>query len=263
MNELSIYKQDGTFSTELSASMRKYQDTQEIISSLKRIPGEGNETLAAMVKEHVALSKRQEGYILGMLKAYVDTLPNELASKQRFNGVPIDLMVKLKIDELVLNIRENPITRPQPCNFTIHTDYWGRYKSLSEYICGYGYNMYFIEERFLQFYPCGMHWTVLGFAEGYSVAFHAIAKEAGIQTQKTDPKTQDIWKNWPYFLKHDVHEYTLEGEYYFMYHGGINCSGNPNVPFGSNLQKVNAGVYEMLRNRNPEDFKDKEFNFKF
>ena len=119
----------------------------------------------------------------------------------------------------------------------------------------------FIEERFEGFFPNGIHRFVLGFAIGYSETFHEIAAQACIKTEFTDPKTQDIWRNWEYFLKRDVHEYRLDGNYLFMYHGGINVTKDSAIPFYNNSRYVNKDVYEALRSRKISDFVDKPFEF--
>lgn len=145
---------------------------------------------------------------------------------------------------------------------TSETSYMAKYRRLSEMICGYGYNMYFLEDRFKEFFP-GVHTIVLGFAEAYSEYFHKLASVMGIQTVTTSPKTQDIWKNWMYFLDSKTTKYSLEGTYLYMYHGGWNCSGNPNIPYKDNQKVVNKGTYAVMRDRNPKEFEKAQFDFTF
>ena len=68
-------------------------------------------------------------------------------------------------------------------------------------------------------------------------------------------------RNWEYFLKRDVHEYRLDGNYLFMYHGGINVTKDSAIPFYNNSRYVNKDVYEALRSRKISDFVDKPFEF--
>ena len=48
-----------------------------------------------------------------------------------------------------------------------------------------------------------------------------------------------------------------------MYHGGWNCSGNPNIPCKDNQKVVNQGAYAVMRDRNPEEFEKAQFDFSF
>lgn len=260
MSEVTIYN-GGAFKSELETAMRKLTETGEVITSLSNISGtSNNQTLDAMLNEQKLIQKHQMRYILGLIKANYDTLPDALASQQKLGGVPLDLLVKLKVDEFVLIPREEK----RVSDMTIEKEYWSKYRRLSETICGFGYNMYFIKERFERFFPDGMHEFVLGFAEGYSFGFHAIAAASGVETITTNPKTQDIWRNWEFFLKHDCHEYRLDGSYLYMYHGGANCSSDPNVPYGNNVKLVNKGVYQKLKARRIDsNFSNKEFDFGF
>jgi len=173
------------------------------------------------------------------------------------NGIPLNCLIKMKVDEQVLDIREALKTS----DMTRETSYFPKYRRLSSIICGFGYNMSFIEERFQQFFPNGMHLFVLGFAEGYSDTLHMIAMDVGIEMDKTDPKTQDIWKNWPFFLKRECDSYRIDGNYLFMYHGGYNCSGDPSIPCGNNEKVVNSDVYEKLKARKATGFSTSSFDF--
>jgi len=255
MNQLTISNnENGMFRGALMAS--KAKDTFEIIEALTAT---GNKTAIALIAEQEKIQKYQVGYVFGSLKANLDCLPDEIASRQKMNGIPLDLMIKMKVDEYVLDVRETIKVN----EMTVAEDYMAKYRRLSECICGFGYNMSFIEDRFESFFPKGMHMFVLGFAVGYSETFHEIAANANIPTEYTDPKSQDIWKNWQYFLKRDVHEYRIDGRYLFMYHGGFNCSGDECIPFGNNTRNVNENVYELLKARRPSEFVDRSFTFKY
>ena len=97
-----------------------------------------------------------------------------------------------------------------------------------------------------------------------NTSIREIAAASGVETITTNPKTQDIWRNWEFFLKHDCHEYRLDGSYLYMYHGGANCSSDPNVPYGNNVKLVNKGVYQKLKARRIDsNFSNKEFDFGF
>lgn len=253
MNEITISKN----TMENTASMAvKVRESFEIIEALSDI---GNETAKMLISEQATIQKYQIGYVLGSLKGNLDCLPDEVASKQKMNGIPLDFLIKMKVDQHVLDVRE----AANVGDMTHEVEYHRKYRRLSELICGFGYNMQFIEERFESFFPNGMHMFVLGFAVGYSETFHEIAAKAGISTEHTDPKTQDIWKNWPYFLDREVHEYRIDGEYLFMYHGGHNCSGNGSIPARNNCHYVNKGVYNALKVRKDSMFIEKFFDLNF
>ena len=232
----------------------KAKESSEIIEELTAI---GSITAIALINEQKRNQQFQVGYVFGSLKANLDCLPDEIAARQKMNGIPLNLLIKMKVDEFVLDVRE--VSHAQ--EMTGYTDYEGKYRCLSECICGFGYNMSFIEERFESFFPNGIYRFVLGFAVGYSETFHEIAAQACIKTEFTDPKTQDIWRNWEFFLKRDVHEYHLDGNYLFMYHGGFNCTGDSSIPYGNNSHYVNKDVYETLKSRKSSDFVDKPFEF--
>lgn len=234
-------------------------EIREISKTIQALSSVNNKTAAALIAEQNLNYRYKMGYWFGSLKANLDCLPEEIASRQSLFGVPLNLLIKTKVDEFVLDIRESS----QPDELTLATDYKKKYRRLSELICGFGYNMSFLEERFEQFFPKGTHKFVLGFAIGYSETFCKIAELANIPTDSTDPKTQDIWKNWEYFLKRDVYEYRLDGTYLFMYHGGFNCSTDKNVPYGNNMRNVNDGVYEALQSRESSQFIDFDFEFTF
>lgn len=256
MNEITISNNNEAFAAQLTDSIRKLREYENTIEAMKQISLEKSETLMLLEAEQFNLSKEQFGYILGLLKANLDSLPDEIARTQKINDVPIDILIKLKVDQEVLEQRR----KKNVSDMTVATKYWDKYRRLSELICGYGYNCSFIPERFEQFYPGTMHHFVRGFANGYSSALHTIAEEEGIMMRRTDPVTQDIWKNWPFFLEPGCKEYSLEGKYLFMYHGGWNCSGDPNTPYGNNLQIVNEGVYAKLKSRDVKGFTSKEFD---
>ena len=48
-----------------------------------------------------------------------------------------------------------------------------------------------------------------------------------------------------------------------MYHGGWNCSGNPNIPYKDNQKVLNKGTYAVMRDRNPKEFEKAQFDFTF
>jgi len=252
-NELTISNTPNSMSRVYTMAA-KAKETFDIVEALTAT---GNKTAFALINEQKLNQQFQVGYVFGSLKANLDCLPDEIAACQKMNGIPLNLHIKMKVDEFVLDVRE--VSHAQ--EMTGYTDYEGKYRRLSECICGFGYNMSFIEERFESFFPNGIHRFVLGFAVGYSETFHEIAAQACIKTEFTDPKTQDIWRNWEFFLKRDVHEYRLDGNYLFMYHGGCNCTGDSSIPYGNNSHHVNKDVYEALKSRKSSDFVDKPFEF--
>lgn len=259
-NELAISTNNQSFATQVAESLEKSREISETIAGLSAISSKNNATLNTLLAEQKNQQKYQLGCTLGLLKAYIDTLPPQIAEKQKINGIPLNMLIKLKVDEEVLNQREQ---LKHVNDFTIEADYWKRYRRLSELICGYGYSMCFSQERFEEFYPKGMHQFVAGFAGGYSCGFHTIAADSCIETSTTQTVKQDIWKNWQFFLKHDVTEYRLDGKYLFMYHGGCNFNGENDVPYGNHVHFVNGGVYEKLQARSETEFISQKFDFNF
>lgn len=255
-NEIVISNKTSAFKAQLAESLEMMAEYNRTIDALKQVPLKGNETLARMIAEQAEFAREQLGYTLGLIKANLDSLPVKVAMQQRINEIPVDVMIKMKVDHEVLEQREKLGTN----DMTPAKEYDKKYRRLSELICGYGYNCSFIPERFREFYPKGMHRFVRGFANGYSSALHTIAEEEGIKMQRTDPVTQDIWKNYPYFLDHGCREYSLEGKYLFMYHGGWNCSGNPHTPYGNNVQMINQNLYQKLQARDVSEFTSTEFD---
>lgn len=251
-----------TFSNSSSCMSRafrmasKAKETYDIIEGLTATK---NKTAIILIQEQMGNHQFQVGYVFGALKANLDCLPDEIASRQKLNGIPLELFIKMKVDEFVLDIREVS----KPLELTVFTDYERKYRRLSECICGFGYSMRFNQGRFENFYPKGIHMFVHGFAEGYSETFHEIAAQACVLVDFTDPKTQDIWKNWEFFLKRDNHEYRLDGKYLFMWHGGYNCTGDDSIPYGNNCRYVNKDVYDTLKARKDTAFVDQPFAFEF
>lgn len=254
MNEITL--SSSKVAVELRKRGQKREETRKIMNSLRKDTIQ-TKTTAAMLEKQNLLYQYQMGYILGLLKANNDCLPDDIAAQQTINGIPVGLAIKIKVDNMVLQPREEI----GPNELTYETEYWNKYRRLSELICGFGYNMRFSEERFEAFFPNGMHRFVLGFAEGYSKCFHMLADEAGIETVCTDPKTQDIWKNWMFFLKDDVEEYRLDGKYLFLYHGGYNWTKDRNIPHGNNEKLVNQEVYRLLKERTVDSKCECDFAF--
>lgn len=236
-----LIPKNSSFTEHLADSMTNYADAKKTETALRSLPQ--NVTTKAIINEQSEKNDFQIGYILGQIKAWYDTLPEAIAKTQKIEDIPVNLLVKL--NELVLSNLDS-----YHKNITGYKDYWKRYRSLSEYICGFGYNMSFIPERYHRYFPKGTHHIVEGFANGYSTGFHTLCEETGISTDaKTHPIEQDIWKNWQFFVDPGYHEYRLDGKYLFMYHGGYNCTPDRSIPYGNNVRILNVGVYQKLQNR--------------
>lgn len=256
-NQLMLSKDNRTFLNLITDSSTKISEINEVITGLRSITTTSNTTLSFMIAEQENQLRYQRGYNLGVLKAFIDTLPDELAKAQKFNGIPLDMLIKLKVDEDVLK----RINRKACSSYmSINPSPWANYRRLSEMICGYGYSMVFSQSRFEEYFKNGVHMFVAGFANGYSHSFHVISAEAGIVTEKTHPVHQDIWKNWQFFLESDISTYHLDGEFLFMYHGGFNCSDDFSIPYGNNVRVVNIGVYDALKSRPISGFESKDIS---
>ncbi len=237
---------------EASGNVRKSKDFINALLSYQL----DSETFQCLLKCEENKKVKNFGYLLGVLKANVDTLPDKFADETSINGVSLDTFIKEAVDEKVFFPRQE-----LKINLISLTDYWETYKSMSEIICGFGYTMTFSEERYFQFFPGQIGHFVSGFAGGYSDAFHAIATEANIKTTRTHPLHQDIWKNWMFFLKPDCFYYRLDGKYMFLYGSGYNSSGNRNVEIPDNEKNVNSEVYEELQNRSDDAFVTFDLNY--
>lgn len=225
------------------------KETKNTLDALTAFENKTAQTLVHAIRDKYL---HEMGYVMGGLKANLDTMPEEIASTLVINSIPLNLMIKMKVDEFVLDQREKHKITWLSCD----SDYSRQYRYLSEMICGYGYNMYFINERFEAYFPAGIHHFVEGFANGYSETFHEIAEKCGINTEHTNPKEQDIWRNWQYFICRDCVEYRIDGKYLFMYHGGW-CPEDPTIPYRNNEKIVNENVYELIR---AHDFLPKNYN---
>lgn len=260
MDNLMISKNNQALSALLSDNSIKIKEIEETIVGLNSIDRKNNRTLNAMLDDQKSQLRYQQGYRIGLLKALIDTMPPELAKNQTINNVPLGMLIKLKIDEEVLEKLEKNGKVSGPYAPKFNESPWYNYRRFCELICGYGYNMYFLQERFEECFPNGMHNFIHGFADAYSTAFHAIAAEAGISTERTETIQQDIWKNWQFFFTHEVTEYRLDGSYMFMYHGGINVLDS-DIPYGNNVRVLNTGVYEKLQSRSSSEFTPYAFKF--
>lgn len=252
MNEISI----NTTPNSVNKFVSMISAAKETYSVIQALSATENKTARALVAEQILKHKYQLGQILGTLKANLDCLPEDIAISQKVNGIPLNFLIKMKVDEYVLDIRE--VSEKQ--EMTTATEYEKKYRSLSECICGYGYNTDFNEERFKAFFPRGTHMFVLGFAEGYSDTFHQIAASESVTTDYTDPKTQDIWKNWEFFLKREVYEYRIDGKFLFI---SEDTSFNNATQTGYNLLSVNQSVYKKLKARDDSKFTESSFDFSF
>jgi len=133
MDQLTISNnKNSEFRGALMAS--KAKDTSEIIEALSAT---GNKTAMTLIAEQKKIYKYQVGYVLGSLKANLDCLPDEIASRQKMNGIPLNLMIKMKVDENVLDVRETMKVN----EMTTVDGYMAKYRRLSECICGFGYYM--------------------------------------------------------------------------------------------------------------------------
>lgn len=144
-NELTISNTPNSMSRVYTMAA-KAKETFDIVEALSAT---GNKTAIVLINEQKLNQQFQVGYVFGSLKANLDCLPDEIAARQKMNGIPLNLLIKMKVDEFVLDVRE--VSHAQ--EMTGYTDYEGKYRRLSECICGFGYNMSFIEERFESFFP--------------------------------------------------------------------------------------------------------------
>ena len=73
----------------------KAKETSVVIEALAST---GNQTASALIYEQKLNYQFQLGYILGVLKANLDCLPDEIASRQKVNGIPLNHLIKMKVD---------------------------------------------------------------------------------------------------------------------------------------------------------------------
>lgn len=234
----------------------KYHQSENFVNSLLSIQLDFSETFQALVTQEENRKANRLGYLLGIIKSNYDTLPDSLADSTTINGVSINTFIKQKVDENVLNPRE----KLQIKGIALEKDYWRTYQKLSKFICGFGTTMTFSDEHFINFFPRKISHFVRGFANGYSDGFHAIAAESNIKTTRTHPIHQDIWKNFPFFLDHDVFDYRLDGKYIFMYQREYGISSDGSDGQNDTSEKmVNKDVYTELKNRPIDSFVSNDF----
>lgn len=234
----------------------KLRNLRETTKTLKSI------TAPSLLKEISQNISILEGKRLGMLKAWHDIMPVSFQSELKVRGLPLNMAIKMKIDQLVLfeisKLRKTSNAIFIGFGFKKRKTYLETYNRFRQMICGCGYNCKFIEKRFRDGFIGSSSYVVEGFATGYSEMFQIFASGDKHYTHHTDPIEEDIWKNWEYFLSRECFEYSLEGLYIPMYNGGAPKAfyeGQFKTGFHTELR--NKGIYESLRTKVTDtDFKE-------
>lgn len=183
----------------------------------------------------------QVGYMLGETKASLDLLPQDVAHEQTLNDIKLDLWIRFQVNEFVTNKLMS--IYPQD-RYEIFEE---RYRKLSNIIYGSYYDPEFNLKVLETYFPSGIHKFVFGFTAGYSNKFHALAESAGVTTTVTNVLTQDVWRNWDYFLNPFQFQYRLDGKYLVTYSGDASDMPEYDPNCGSNFIVVNDGVYAALQ----------------
>lgn len=226
----------------ITTMLRSAEKAKTAMNSFQSTFSDG-ELLDCMLRSNEIIYKRYYAGALGALKANLDLLPEELAITQVFDEVPLDVLIKNKMDNMVRKVR---LRSRDTKELTTTMDHWERYVELSKIICGYKGNCKFKEELFRQFYPDDTSNYVSMFATGYSEVFHQSAQDAAIKTSFTHTKTKDIWKNWAYFIEEGVYSYRIDGNYVVVYE-----------PFHEMFRSTkNEGVYDKLKARDKDLFEE-------
>lgn len=218
-----------------------------IVSSIERFSSSSASLTEILEKEKWQFSYCRGSY-LGALKCLMDTLPPRVAKRQQIDGVPIDIFIKLKVDENVLDVLE----RDYPSG--IMTGYFAKgivkcakdpvnpehiYIKLLNVICGYKYGGTFRENFFTELFPKGTGYFVKGFAESYHKTFKELCDSNNKYLDNTTP-VEDLLKNWPYWFTRTTSAYRLDGTY-------INQKMEESL-------SINLGLYEMFQERPEADF---------
>lgn len=216
--------------------------------AIEKMPSEIVQELFKHTTRQIIVSK---GWCLGMLKAWHDVMPKAIQDNLKVNNIPLNIFIKMQIDKMVYDelLKRRPSTEiVSGFGFKEMNGYMENYKNFRQTICGCGYECLFMEERFRKGFCGNTSYAVEGFARGYSELISTLAQGDEHYTHKSDPKEEDIWKNWQYFLKHDCLDYCIEGTYIPMYSDG--------TPFYRNQYKTgfwteerNTGLYESLRKK--------------
>lgn len=242
-----------TFSTTQNSENRlatAISEANETLSTIQALLATQNETARSIAANETLKHKYQIGRIYGTLKAYLDCMPDKIASNQKINGIPLNFWIKMKVDEHVLDILEK--TKGYVYAHFNSVDHKGIYEKLPYQIFTYSFT--YNEKKFKDCFPNNTHEFVLGFSESYSEVFHEIAAFKQIETDCTDPKMQDIWRNWEYFFKRDVSDYRIDGEFLLLKDG----------PYATSVYKfMNKDVYENIRSYDDSEFTETAFDFKF
>lgn len=247
MKELAIKEEQEMLLQKEAKNITRMKATAE---ALEKMPNETAKELLKHTERQIVVAKSR---YLGMLKAWYDVMPEDIQETLKVHHIPLNMLIKMKIDQMVYD--ELLKCRPVPelvsgFGFYERDSYMGNYRRFREMICGCGYNCSFIEERFREGFCGNTSYAVEGFARGYSELISLLAQGDEHYTHKSDPKEEDIWKNWKYFLKNDCVDYSIEGTYIPMYNGGAPVSFKfQRCRSGFCTEERNTGLYESLRKK--------------
>ena len=217
-----------------------------IVSSIQTFSSSSASLTEILEKEKWQFSYCRGSY-LGALKCLMDTLPPRVAKRQQVSGVPIDIFVKLKVDENVLDILEqhSPIMRGYFYKGIVEcakncTDSWHIYIKLLNVVLGYKYGGGFRKEAFSELFPKGTGYFVKGFAESYRKTLEEVCRLNGKYLANTTTPIEDLLKNWQYFFTRKCSVYKLDGKYI-----------NQNT---EREELLNPSLYQALQERLEADF---------
>lgn len=203
----------------VNKSLLKLQKQASIVDTLENLHS-STAIFGARLETETMQLKYYLGRYLGTLKCFLDTLPPHVARKQKINDVPIDIFIKTKVDENVMDIldREHPAGTltdyfPGGVDKYVNDNQFYVYVKLLDVICGYRGSKNFNQKNFSKLFPDSVSKFVTGFASAYNEMFVEICAAYGKQTSRTDYLREDIWKNWLFFFSHGCYEYRLDGKY--------------------------------------------------
>lgn len=233
----------------VNKSLLELQEQASIVDTLENFTSSTAIFETTLEKETMQL-KYDLGRYLGTLKCFLDTLPPHIARKQKIEDVPIDIFIKTKVDENVMDIldREYPngtLTDyfPGGVDKYVNDTQFYVYVKLLDAICGYRGSKNFNQKNFSKLFPGSVSKFVIGFASAYNEMFVDICAAYGKQTSRTDYLKEDIWKNWLFFFSHGCYEYRLDGKYI-----------DQTSPKTFETYEANKDLYYLLQSRAEENF---------
>lgn len=218
MKEITV---GGNVTSKCVAEIKKQQKKIAVIEKL--VKNTNNQTAQVQLFLEKNVLEEMKFKYLGKLKAWIDSLPEEVASDVTIDDVPLELYIKMFVDSKVLDILEaerGAYVKYPSFGFSSELKPIEAYEKLVRYISGYGYCLNFVEERYKEFFKEDIADCITAFAKGYHEMICTLANSVGFAFNLPCRRTEEeVFRNWTYFLRRDSMEYSLEGIFINPYVG--------------------------------------------